>query len=132
MKNILIAEDDPASRELLAEVLRNAGYGVVEASDGAEAIALLDRQRLDMVILDIQMPKLDGFQVLEHVRQQLSLPRPRVVAMTAHALVGNREHALEMGFDEYLTKPIEIAVLRRRIKELLENVAEQPPTRPIP
>lgn len=132
MKNILIAEDDPASRELLAEVLRNAGYSVVEASDGAEAVALLDRQRPDLIILDIQMPKLDGFQVLQHLRQHLSLPLPRVVAMTAHALVGNREHALELGFDEYLTKPIEITVLRQRIKELLENVADQPPKRPNP
>lgn len=132
MKNILIVEDDPASRELLAEVLREAGYSVVEAGDGAEAIALLDRQRPDLVILDIQMPKVDGFQVLQHLRKNLSLPLPRVVAMTAHALVGNREYALELGFDEYLTKPIEVAVLRRRIGELLENVADQPPERPIP
>lgn len=132
MKNILIAEDDPASRELLVEVLRKAGYSVVEASDGAEAVALLDQQRPDLVLLDIQMPKLDGFQVLQHLRQHLAAPQPRVVAMTAHALVGNREHALELGFDEYLTKPIEIAMLRRRIEELLENVADQPPERPIP
>ncbi|MGH9466880.1 MAG: response regulator [Terriglobales bacterium] len=119
-KTILIAEDDPASRELLAEILRAAGYAVVEAADGLEAIAVFENLVPDLAILDIQMPKLDGFEVLRCVRQRLPAPLPPVMAVTAHALVGDRERALALGFDEYLTKPLEIAHLRRRITELLQ------------
>ncbi|MGH9413959.1 MAG: response regulator [Terriglobales bacterium] len=119
MKTILIAEDDPASRELLAEILRAAGYGVVEAGDGAKAIILLEHEPPDAAILDIQMPIQDGFAVLQYVRQHMAAPQPLVIAVSAHALLGERERALQMGFDEYLTKPVEIALLRQRLHDLL-------------
>jgi len=118
-KTILIAEDDPASREFIAEILRGRGYQVVEACNGAAALKLFQRHHPDLVVIDIQMPELDGFAVLRQLRH-LPLTAP-VIAVTAHAMAGDRERALAAGFDEYLTKPVEAARLRRRIAELLSR-----------
>ena len=118
-KTILIAEDDPASREFIAEILRGRGYQVVEASTGVAALKLFQRHHPDLVVIDIQMPELDGFAVLRQLRH-LPLTAP-VIAVTAHAMAGDRERALAAGFDEYLTKPVEAARLRRRIAELLSG-----------
>ena len=118
-KTILIAEDDPASLEFIAEILRGRGYQVVEASNGAVALKLFQRFHPDLVVIDIQMPELDGFAVLRQLRH-LPLTAP-VIAVTAHAMAGDRERALAAGFDEYLTKPVEAARLRRRIEELLSR-----------
>ncbi|MGH9487484.1 MAG: response regulator [Terriglobales bacterium] len=118
---ILIAEDDPLGRELLGEILRSAGYAVVEAGDGAEAVSAYEAHPPDLAILDIQMPKLDGFQVLQRLRRLPGAPRRPLVAVSAHALQGDRERALALGFDEYMTKPLEIALLRQRIAELLDT-----------
>ncbi|HVA64296.1 MAG TPA: response regulator [Terriglobales bacterium] len=118
-KTILVAEDDAASRELLAEILRASGYTVIEAADGAEAVDELEQCRPDLVLVDIQMPKLSGYQVLSHLRTHSSQPAIPVVAITAHAMRGDREQALEAGFDGYFAKPIAVAELRRRVAELL-------------
>lgn len=117
-RTILVAEDDPASRELLAEILRMAGYEVIEASDGEEAIAQAQLVIPDLVLVDIQMPRRDGFEVLAFVRQHFE-PSPPVMAITAHAMRGDRERALARGFEEYFTKPIEVAKLRHKIGQLL-------------
>ncbi|HUX67504.1 MAG TPA: response regulator [Terriglobales bacterium] len=118
-KTILVAEDDAASRELLTEILRASGYRVVEAADGAAAVNELEQCRPDLVLVDIQMPKLSGYQVLSHLRTHSSHPATPVVAITAHAMRGDREQALEAGFDGYFAKPIEVAELRQRVAELL-------------
>lgn len=119
VKTILVAEDDPASRELLAEILRGSGFTVVEAMDGAEAVECCQRSRPDLILLDIQMPKLTGFQVLSLLRSHFPQTTLPIVAVTAHAMRGDREKALEAGFDGYFTKPIEVAQLRQRVMELL-------------
>lgn len=122
-KQILVADDDAAGRELLAEILRAAGYAVQEASDGHEAIRSLRQNPPDLAILDIEMPMCDGFAVLHFLHHQLPPPWPPVVALTAHALVGDHQHALTLGFDDYLTKPVDIQRLRSRIGELLKPAA---------
>ncbi len=118
-KTILIAEDDLASRELLAEILRGRGYDVLEAADGAVALQLYQAHHPDLVIMDLQMPELDGYAVLARLRQPQFPGVPPVIAVTAHAMSGDRERALEAGFDEYLTKPVEATLLRQRIRDLL-------------
>lgn len=116
-KTILIAEDDPASREFIAEIVRGRGFQVVEANNGAAALELYQRHHPDLVIIDIQMPELDGFAVLRQLRR-LAVPAP-VIAVTAHAMAGDRERALAAGFNEYLTKPVEAKRLREHIDQLL-------------
>ncbi len=117
MKRILIAEDDPASRELLNELLGADGYQVVLAVDGRDALAKLQEQTPDLMLMDIQMPELDGFEVLRRVRAQPQYATLPVVAFTAYAMSGDKEKALAAGFDGYITKPIRVSALREELKK---------------
>lgn len=119
MKTILVAEDDPASRELMREILEAEGYRVLEACDGGEALQKMEETEPDLVLLDIQMPGLDGFAVLRQLRQNPSYATLPVVALTAYAMRGDREKVLAAGFDAYLTKPVDATALRAQIQKLL-------------
>ncbi len=122
---ILVAEDNPASRELMREILEANGFSVLEAADGEQAVALLP-QRPDLLLLDLRMPKADGFEVLAAVRNHPDLARTPVFAVTAFAMEGNREQALAAGFDEYVSKPISQKELLDKIWKVLKN----PPAAP--
>ena len=100
-------------------MLEHAGCAVEEAVDGREALAKVRENPPDLVVLDLHMPGLDGFAVMEALRQDkryLSLP---IVALTASAMQGDRERALAAGFVDYMTKPISLSVLRNRLLDLL-------------
>lgn len=118
-KKILIAEDDLASRELAREILQAQGYQVVEVDNGRDALRKIEEETPDLVLMDIQMPVLDGFAVLLELRQNSRFAGLRIVAVTSFAMQGDREKALQAGFDAYLTKPIDIVALRLQIKQLL-------------
>jgi len=116
MKTILVAEDNPANLELLTEILDGWGYHVVAAATGTEALTELERMRPDLMLVDIQMPELDGFGVLERVRQNPLFRDLPIVALTAQAMRGDREQALAKGFDSYVTKPIDREALQKEVK----------------
>lgn len=116
---ILVADDNPASRELIREVLEMSGYDVLEASDGREAVHQARNGAPDLVLVDIQMPRLDGYGVLRELRADPRLSDMPVVALTAFAMQGDRERAMDAGFDGYITKPVEIAALRQEVKRFL-------------
>jgi len=126
MKRILVAEDNAASRELVREVLETEGYDVIEACDGREALEKILSTESDLVLLDIQMPGLDGFGVLRELRQHPQLLRPPIVALTAYAMAGDAERALAAGFDAYATKPIDVATLSDRIRKWLDQTVVRP------
>jgi CheY-like chemotaxis protein len=119
IKKILIAEDDPASRELVREILAAQGYQVIEATDGQEALRMVEEESPDLVLLDIQLPRVNGLAVVRQLRQNPRLANLRVVAVTAYAMRGDKEKALDAGFDAYITKPIDTAALRSQIEQLL-------------
>jgi two-component system, cell cycle response regulator DivK len=119
MKKILAAEDNPANRELLTEMLDAWGYESIQAVDGAEALAKTESNTPDLVLLDIQMPVLDGYAVLSRLRNDRRFSRLPVVALTASAMRGDREKALASGFDGYITKPIDGPLLRAELERLL-------------
>jgi len=121
MKKILVAEDNPANRELMHEVLSGRGYEVIEASDGQEALQKIEETRPDLVLLDIQLPVLDGFAVLTKLRENPDYKGLRVVAVTANAMREDREKGIKAGFDAYISKPIDIAGLRTKVEELLAS-----------
>src|SRR5512139_1837167 len=102
--SILIAEDETAVRESLAEVLRDEGYEVTAVADGDAAIASLDGQEIDLVISDLRMPGADGLTVLTHARNVA--PQTFVLLMTAHATVETAVEALQRGAQDYLLKPL--------------------------
>ena len=105
---ILVAEDNPINQLLARRILEKAGHTVVVADNGEEALSALNREAFDFVLMDVQMPVMDGFQATERIRQQeiASGKHQWIVAMTAHALVGDRDRCLAAGMDDYLTKPI--------------------------
>ena len=118
-KKILIADDIEASRELIGTVLDSAGYEVIEASNGAEALEKAVQVLPDLILLDLQMPSLDGFRVIGELRLDARFLTTPVVALTASAMQGDREKALAAGFTAYIAKPVRIAGLRAEVARLL-------------
>jgi CheY-like chemotaxis protein len=119
MKKILVADDTANGRELVKAVLSNSGYEVLEACDGAEALALARELRPDLIILDLHMPGLDGFGVVQALRRDERFASTPVMALTASAMMGDKERALAIGFTGYITKPIRLSALRSEVERLL-------------
>jgi two-component system cell cycle response regulator DivK len=111
VKTVLVAEDNPVNRELVAEMLESAGYRVLQANDGQDALMILNFHHPDVVLLDIQMPRLDGRETVRAIRENPDLASLRVIACTAYAMQGDREEILRSGFDGYVAKPISRAEL---------------------
>ena len=119
MKKVLVADDKPMGRELVRTVLEDSGYEVFEAKDGPEALDQAQQLNPDLIILDIHMPGLDGFEVIQALRQIDRFKATPVIALTASAMMGDRERAMAAGFTGYLTKPIRLAQLRAEVERLL-------------
>jgi CheY-like chemotaxis protein len=102
-------------------VLTAAGYTVVEARDGREAIERAFETRADLVILDLYMPHTDGFGVLARLRGDDHYSKVPIVALTASAMAGDREKAIASGFSEYISKPVNLTLLRQEVGRLLGN-----------
>jgi len=104
---ILIAEDHPASMELMRYLLEANGYRTLTAVNGEVAVAVARRERPDLIVCDLQMPNLNGYEVLEALKLDADLQRVPVIAVTAFSMLGDREKVLTAGFDGYFSKPIE-------------------------
>lgn len=104
-RRIAVVEDNPDNRMLVEAILEDE-YGILEYETGQQAVAELVEAKPDLVLLDISLPEMDGTEVLEWIRGQESLAGLPVIALTAHAMTGDREKYLDLGFDDYLTKPI--------------------------
>jgi len=118
--NILLAEDHPVNRELAVTILRQEGHRVTEAGDGREALALATHDRFDLILMDVQMPELDGLEVTRLIREheKQSGQHVPIIALTAHAMKGDRESCLAAGADTYLSKPVKRKELADAIKSL--------------
>jgi CheY-like chemotaxis protein len=119
MKRVLMVDDNAASRELIRTVLQESGYAVSEASDGCEAVQVALQVQPDLIILDLQMPTLDGFGALELIRRDARFTDLPIVALTANAMQGDREKALSAGFTSYISKPVQLSFLRAELARLL-------------
>jgi CheY-like chemotaxis protein len=106
--SVLVAEDDLVSQRLVVRLLEKRGHTVEIAANGQKALAALENQSYDVVLMDVQMPEIDGFQATAAVREreQTTGKHLRVIAMTAHAMKGDREKCLAAGMDGYISKPI--------------------------
>jgi CheY-like chemotaxis protein len=121
MKRILIADDKATGRELVRTILENDGYEIHEAVDGLDAVAQARAVHPDLMILDLHMPGLDGFGVVAALRQDAAFGSMPILALTASAMMGDRERALGAGFTGYVSKPIRLSVLREEIERLLKE-----------
>lgn len=118
---ILLVEDKPMNRKLATVLLEKKGWHVTPAAHGGEALELLSGQRFDLVLMDIQMPEMDGLETTQHIRarEKNTDQRLPIIAMTAHAMKGDREKYLEAGMDGYVSKPINAAELYEAVNEVL-------------
>jgi len=123
MKKILLVEDNQVNRELVREMLEGDEYEVFEAENGLEALHMLPKTAPDLVLLDIQMPVLDGMSAIKQLRQKPQYADLPVVALTAYAMVGDKERVLAAGFTGYLSKPIERKTLLAEIHQHLQKPA---------
>ena len=113
---ILVVDDNAFSRELIRELLEPSGHVVLEAMNGAEALDLIRRRAPDLVFLDLQMPVQDGFGVLRELRSEHRFRKLPVVAVTASAMIGDRERAIAAGFDSYIAKPIDLREVEAQVE----------------
>jgi CheY-like chemotaxis protein len=116
--SILVAEDNEVSRLLVGRLLAKQGHTVTEARTGAEALTLYRQAAFDLILMDIQMPDMDGFEATAEIRQRAGKTGERVpiIALTAHAIKGDRERCLDAGMDDYISKPIRADELRAAIR----------------
>ena len=122
-RRIAVVEDNPDNR-MLVEAILEEDYEILEYETGQQAVAELVEAEPDLVLLDISLPEMDGTEVLEWIRGQESLAGLPVIALTAHAMAGDREKYLEIGFDDYLMKPIvDESVLVNAIERCLNQAS---------
>jgi CheY-like chemotaxis protein len=132
-RRVLLAEDNPVNRTLAIRLLEKQGYSVVAVGDGRAAVAALAEASFDVILMDVQMPEMDGFQATAEIRRRelVSGAHIPIVAMTAHALKGDQERCLAAGMDRYIAKPIRAAELFAVIESAGSETA-QAPTSPVP
>lgn len=115
-KSVLVVDDEPDNLEVVAETLEFFGLQVTTAPGGAEGLAVLQTLVPDLILLDLSMPQVSGWELRARAKALPRLARVPVVALSAHAMSGDRERAFDAGFDGYLTKPVNVATLIRDIQ----------------
>lgn len=118
-RRILIIEDNPDNMTLIVDVLLSLNYEPIQATDGQRGLEMVDEQRPDLVLMDLSLPKVDGWTATRKLKAEDDLKKIPVIALTAHAMLGDRERALEAGCDDYVSKPINIGELAAKLKKFL-------------
>jgi two-component system, cell cycle response regulator DivK len=118
-QTVLIIEDNPRNLKLARDVLNHAGYRTLEAGTAEEGLALAQAERPGLVLMDIQLPGMDGVQALGHLRADPATARIPVIALTAFAMKDDRERFLAAGFDDYLEKPLDVRQFPRQVAAAL-------------
>lgn len=121
---ILVVDDDLELLGLISFALRQAGYLVIEAADGIEALAAFAREQPDLIILDVNLPRLDGFEVCRRIRAEATLP---IMLLTVRSSEEDQVHGLDLGADDYLTKPFSPRTLLARVRALLRRAEIERP-----
>jgi len=119
MPKILLVEDNEMNRDMLSRRLQKKGYTVVTAQDGEKGYSLARSEAPDLILMDISLPAMDGWEVTRLLKANASTRHIPIIALTAHAMVSDREKALGIGCDDYDTKPVDFARLSEKIESLL-------------
>jgi two-component system cell cycle response regulator DivK len=118
-KKILVVEDTEDNRQILRDLLGMAGYDTIEANDGAEGVARAREHRPDLILMDIQMPVMDGYEATRRIKADPTLKQIPVIAVTSYALSGDEEKAREAGCDGYIAKPYSPRQMLAKVREIL-------------
>ncbi len=121
MKRILLVEDNEMNRDMLRRRLQRRGFDVIIAVDGQAGIETAESQLPDLILMDMSLPRVDGWDATRHLKADPSTQSIPVIALTAHAMEGEREKALAAGCNDYDTKPVDLKRLVEKIESLLEN-----------
>jgi two-component system, cell cycle response regulator DivK len=119
MPKILLVEDNEMNRDMLSRRLRRKGYEVISAPDGSRGIAMAQEDHPDLILMDISLPVMDGLQATRHLKASPDTQAIPIIALTAHAMAGDREKCLEAGCNDYATKPVEFPQLLAKIRHFL-------------
>ncbi|MFH1215573.1 MAG: response regulator [Pseudomonadota bacterium] len=122
-KKILIADDNQDSRELVRKILRKDDYVLLEAIDGEDALQKIIAEKPDLVLMDISMPKINGYDLTRMVKESGELRNITIIALTAHAMKGDRANALDAGCNGYITKPINVREFADQIRKYIDDTA---------
>ena len=126
MPRILVIEDNVENRESLSRRLERRGFEVLVAVDGKAGVEMAKAEKPDLILMDMNMPELDGWEATRQIKAQPESSHVPVIALTAHAMAGDRARALEAGCAEYHTKPIEFPKLLSQIEALLQGAVARP------
>jgi two-component system cell cycle response regulator DivK len=126
MKKILIVEDVEFNRDLIVQLLEDE-YEVLTAADGAEGIQLAAREHPDLILMDLSLPIVDGWEATRRIKANAALQEIPIIALSAHAMMGDQEKALQCGCDDYLSKPLDEDLLFAMLARFLEQVCHHKP-----
>jgi two-component system cell cycle response regulator DivK len=118
---ILVVEDQEDNRTILRDLLGAAGYELIEATDGAEGVKLAQQQKPDLILMDIQLPGMDGYEATRRIKSQAALKSTPIIAVTSYALSGDEAKARAAGCDGYVTKPFSPRELLAKVREYLPS-----------
>lgn len=118
---ILVVEDNMDNMTLISDVLQSLNYDVLQAHDGEEGVSVAEQEMPDLILMDLSLPKMDGWTATRILKGNDTLKQIPIIALTAHAMVGDRERALEAGCDDYVSKPINIRELAGKLTQYLNN-----------
>jgi CheY-like chemotaxis protein len=120
MAKILLVEDNELNRDMLSRRLERKGFDLVMAKDGSEGIEVSNSEKPDLILMDMSLPVLDGWEATKQIKAKEETAHIPIIALTAHAMSGDRERALEAGCDDYDTKPIDLPRLLEKITALIQ------------
>ena len=130
MAKILIVEDNEDNRDMLSRRLQRKGHMIVHAADGQEAVDVAARERPDLILMDVGLPVMDGLEATRRIRARTETQTIPIIALTAHAMSGDRAKALQAGCDDYHAKPVELPRLLAQMEALLARAARAGGTPP--
>jgi two-component system, cell cycle response regulator DivK len=123
MAKILVVEDNEENWDMLSRRLQRRGYTVVRAADGQEAVEMAAHETPDLILMDVSLPVMDGLEATRRIRAHAETQTIPIIALTAHAMLGDRDRALQAGCDDYHAKPVELPRLLAQMEALLARAA---------
>ena len=121
IKKILVVDDNEDNRELVVKVLKNKGYEMIEAVDGEDALQKVEIERPSLILMDLSLPRMDGYEVTRRLKSMDEYKAIPIVALTAHAMKGDKEKAFHAGCTGYIAKPVDVRELPELIKSYLKD-----------
>ncbi len=116
---ILVVEDNQDNMTLISDVLSSLNYDVIQAVDGEQGVSMAQAEHPDLILMDLSLPRMDGWTATRHIKANPDLHAIPIIALTAHAMMGDRERALEAGCDDYLSKPLNLRELAHKLTHFI-------------